>query len=41
MNLSTKQKQTPIENTLVVVKGEGKCVQSLGLANANYYVYNE
>ena len=41
MNLFTKQKQTHIENTLVVVKGEGKWVQSLGLANANYYVYNE
>ena len=40
MNLPTKQKQTHIENTFVVAKGEeGKegMIGSLRLADANYY----
>ena len=36
-SVSTKQKQTHIENTLVVAKGEGR-TGSLGLADVNYYI---
>ena len=41
MNLSTKQKQTDIENRFVVAKGEGVGGQwtgGLGLANVSYYI---
>ena len=42
MNLSMKQKQTHIENSLVVAKGKGVVgegwIGSLGLADANYYI---
>ena len=43
MNLPTKQKQShiDIENRLVVAKGEGVgegWIESLGLADANYYI---
>ena len=42
MNLPTKQKQTH-RHRLAVAKGEGmgkERIGNLGLADANYYIYN-
>ena len=43
MNLSTEKKIMNLKNRLVVAKGEGKgvgLIESLGLIDANYYLWN-
>ena len=37
MNVSVKQKETQMDNKLVVFKGEGR-TGNLGLADVNYYM---
>ena len=43
LNLSAEQKQTNMENRLVIAKGEGKgegWTGSLGSVDAKYYIWN-
>ena len=43
MNFSTEKKLIDLEKRLVVAKGEGKgvgLIESLGLIDANYYLWN-